>query len=97
MVGKRIEPDDPMELRGVAVPGTPEALREMAYVFAEEFARLGFDEARLLRLFRTPFYGGLHRAYRALGEPAVRAIIAECVGVWGHGRRTADAPSRGGA
>lgn len=82
------DPSDPNELVGVVLPAEAETMREMACVFAEEFARLGFDEARLLRLFKNPFYGGLHRAYCALGEPAVRAIISECVRVWGPGRFT---------
>jgi hypothetical protein len=72
-----------MALVGVAVPAGPAALTEMAYVVAEEFASLGFDETRLLRLFRTAAYAGPHRAYRALGEPAVRAIIAECLAARG--------------
>ena len=80
---KPAEPDDPMALVGVELPADSAALTEMAYVFAEEFARLGFDAARLLRLFRNSSYAGPHHAYRALGEPAIRDIIAECVGVWG--------------
>jgi len=77
------DPTDPTVLVGVALPAGPEALTDMAYVFAEEFARLGFDEARLLRVFRNPFYAGPHRAYCVLGEAAIRAIVAECVRVWG--------------
>jgi hypothetical protein len=85
------DPADPQVLVGVAMPGNAESLRDMAYVFAEELARLGFDERRLLRLFRTHFYTGLHRAYRALGETAIREIVRECVGVFGTGRATPDA------
>ena len=80
---KPVEYDDPMELIGVELPAGSEAMREMAYVFAEEFARLGFDETRLLRVFRNPFYTGPHRALRVLGEQAVEEIVAECVGIWG--------------
>lgn len=80
---KPIEYDDPMELVGVELPAGEEAMREMAYVLGEEFARLGFDEKRLLRLFKNPFYAGPHRALRVLGERAVEEIMAECVGIWG--------------
>ena len=80
---KPIEYDDPMELIGVELPAGGEAMREMAYVFAEEFARLGFDEKRLLRIFKNAFYAGPHRALRVLGERAVEEIVAECVGIWG--------------
>jgi len=91
------DPTDPNVLVGVVLPAEAETMREMAYVFAEEFARLGFDEAWLLRLFRNSFYSGLHRAYRALGEPVIREIIGECVRVWGRERLTADSPAREGA
>jgi hypothetical protein len=55
----------------------------MAYVFAEEFARLGYSREQLLWLFKNPFYGGAHGAYRALGEDEILAIIDECLNVWG--------------
>ena len=76
------DPSDPGVLVGVAVPADPEAMREMAWVFAEEFARMGYDGPRLLAVFRAPFYAGAHRAWRALGEAEVVAIVAECVAVW---------------
>ena len=79
------EPDlgDPMLLVGVELPADAEAVRDMAWVFAEEFARLGFDRRRIAGLFRSPFYAGAHQALRALGEAEVAAIIDQCVSVWG--------------
>ena len=94
---KPIEADDPMELVGVLLPGGADAMREMACVFAEEFAKLGFDERRLLRLFRNPFYAGPYQAYRALGEPVIRGIVDECVRAWGRGRLTRGHPTGEGA
>ena len=76
------EPTDPTVLVGVELPADVEATREMAWVFAEEFARMGFDAERILWLFRSPFYAGAHGALQVLGEPEVAAIIAECVAVW---------------
>ena len=88
------DPSDPTMLVGVILPGSPEAMREMAYVFAEEFARTGMDEEAILDLFMNPFYAGAHRAYRVLGEPAVRGIVRDCVGVWGLAvGRVRDAPA----
>ena len=36
------DPTDPNMLVGVLLPANAEATRDMAYVFAEEFARLGY-------------------------------------------------------
>jgi hypothetical protein len=55
----------------------------MAFTFAEEFAALGYDERRLLELFRRPGYGGPYQAYRVLGEPEIRRIIRESLTLWG--------------
>ncbi len=80
------DPRDPMMLVGVALPATAEAQREMVYALAEEFARLGFDEERILALFRRPFYAGAHAAFRQLGEREVRRIVGETLAVWGRAR-----------
>jgi hypothetical protein len=76
------DPTDPHVLIGVALPAGTETTREMAWVFAEEFARLGLSARRILGLFRSPFYAGAHRALRILGEAEVTAIVNECVSVW---------------
>ena len=80
------EPNDPMVLVGVALPSGPEAQREMAGVFADEFARMGYDTAKIMSLFRQPFYAGAHGALRELGEEAIVSIVEESVGVWGRVR-----------
>ena len=79
------DPDstDPNMLVGVEIPGTAESTRDMAYVFAEEFARMGFNKTRLLRIFQTPFYAGAHRAYLELGQDEIEKIVDECLGIWG--------------
>jgi hypothetical protein len=77
------DPQDPTMLVGVMLPAEAETMREMAYVFAEEFARLGYDRTRILWLFKQPFYSGTYGAYRALGEEPIRAIIDECLAAWG--------------
>ncbi|MGB7950647.1 MAG: hypothetical protein WCH75_23430 [Candidatus Binatia bacterium] len=77
------DPTDPNMLVGVMLPAEAEATRDMAYVFAEEFARFGYSREQLLWLFKNPFYGGAHGAYRALGENEALSIIDECLSVWG--------------
>ena len=78
------DPTDPNMLVGVMLPAGAEATRDMAYVFAEEFARFGYTREQLLWLFKNPFYGGAHGAYRSLGEPETLSIIDECLKVWGN-------------
>ncbi len=76
------DPGDPTMLVGVAFPAGPGAIREMAWVFAEEFARLGFSAGRIMSLFRSPFYAGAHRALQVLGEREVAVIVEECARAW---------------
>jgi hypothetical protein len=77
------DPQDPNMLVGVPVDLDREAVREMAYAFAEEYASLGYDEKRLLALFREPSYSGPHLASSILGEGEIRSIVSESVGRWG--------------
>jgi hypothetical protein len=83
MPHKNTEADDPLELVGVVLPADLESTRDMAYVFAEEFARLGYTREQLLGLFKNPYYGGAHGVYQALGENDTLSIIDECLNVWG--------------
>lgn len=76
------DPTDPNILIGVELPATSESTRDMAYVFAEEFVRLGFDKSRLLRVFQTPFYAGAHKAFLELGAEEIENIVDECLLVW---------------
>ena len=80
------DPTDPNMLVGVVLPADAEATRDMAYVFAEEFARMGYTREQLLWLFKNPFYGGAHGAYRALGENETLSIIDECLNAWGQAK-----------
>ena len=81
---KEADPQDPQELVGVGFLADAETHLDMAYVFAEEFARLGFSEQRLVHLFRNPFYRSAHQAWRLLGEDRITAIVNEACQVWGN-------------
>ena len=85
------DPDDPNVLVGVSLPGDEETTRSMAEAFAEEFALLGFDEERLMSLFRRPQYEGAHRAYRLLGEKEIRRIVLEATKFFGRFRSCQEA------
>jgi hypothetical protein len=82
------DPDfsDPTLLVGAVVPAEAETMRLMAEVFAEEFARLGFDRHQILRLFERPFYAGAHRAGLELGAAAIEQIVDQSLAVWGRVR-----------
>jgi len=88
------EPDDPHLLVGVSLPGDEAATREMAAAFADEFAQMGFDRDRLLRLFSNPFYTGAHAARELLGDVEITRIVVESLRAYG-GRACAilDAPT----
>jgi hypothetical protein len=80
------DPSDPNVLVGVSLPGDEETTREMAAAFAEEFALLGFDQERLMSLFRRPHYEGAHRAYLLLGEEEIRRMVAGATEFFGRFR-----------
>lgn len=80
------DPTDPMTLHGVVLDATPppvEAMWEMAECFVEEYARLGFEPERILRMFQTRGYAGPRMAFEELGEAAIRTMIRETVERWG--------------
>jgi hypothetical protein len=76
------DPTDPSVLVGVTLPGDAASTQLMAEVFADEFARLGYDERGIFALFEDPFYAGAHAARAALGVPAVLRIIQDAVARW---------------
>ena len=77
---------DPMLLVGVELPADASAALDTVQVFAEEYARMGFDEKELMGLFQNPFYAGAHQAFVELGEERVRPIVMEHVALWGRVR-----------
>ncbi len=77
------DPQDPMMLVGVGLPADRATQVEMAYTFAEEFARLGYSEGQVMNLFREPFYSGANDLFRDLGEREVAKIVHETLSVWG--------------
>jgi hypothetical protein len=79
---KTAEPDDPLELVGVPVPVDEATFDEMARCMVEEYVRDGWSDARLLALFRSPFYAGLHVIVRRRGETWVRDVIQETRSLW---------------
>ncbi len=79
---KTFEDEDPMELIGMVVPGGPGQLEAMAEALVDEYARLGWDEKRLMTLFVNPFFLATHRIYRQKGEAYVRKLIEQACAKW---------------
>jgi hypothetical protein len=78
-----IDPEDPMELRGVALFTGEDTSDLMTECFIEEFLRLGHGPRQVLALFRNRHYTGPHMVLRNRGEAYVRAKIVEVFGWWG--------------
>ena len=82
MAEKEFEPDDPMELVGVALPEGN--LEEMMECLIEEYIWDGWDDENLLHLFRDPFYRATHQVYRKKGEEYILALISRLREKWGY-------------
>ena len=68
------EAGDPMSIHGVELRVELDDVVEMARAFAEEFAAQGYDEPRLIHVFRSPYYAGPRLAWDQLGETRVRVV-----------------------
>jgi hypothetical protein len=71
-----------MELVAVPVRVDAAAFDEMARCLIEEYVRDGWSDDRLLALFGSPFYAGLHVIWRVRGETWVRDEIASTRERW---------------
>jgi hypothetical protein len=74
--------EDPMELVGMVMPGEPGQLEVMAECLVEEYIRMGWDEERLMTLFKNPMFAATFRIYRHKGEEYVRALIRNILEKW---------------
>lgn len=80
------DPSDPMTLHGMVLDDegpTPAAMREMAECFAEEYARLGFDRTRILKMFTTKGYAGPFMAHEMLGATEIAGLVDDVLMRWG--------------
>jgi hypothetical protein len=74
--------EDPLELVGMVLPGSPSTLEAMAEAIVEEYVRLGWNELRLMTLFVNPMFLATHRIYRQKGEAYVRELIRKTCARW---------------
>jgi len=78
---KELDPDDPMLLTGVALPG--DSTDAMAEVIVEELLKMGFGDDAILRVFLDAYYAVAHRIARTRGESFVRRLISRTRAAWG--------------
>jgi hypothetical protein len=67
--------EDPLGLVGMVLPGEEGQLEAMAECFVEEYARMGWNETRIMTLFTQPLFMATHRVYRLKGESYARELI----------------------
>jgi hypothetical protein len=68
--------EDPMELVGMVMPGEAGQLERMAETIVEEYARMGWDERRMMTLFTHSMFMATHRIYQLKGEAYVKDLLA---------------------
>ncbi|MCI0437963.1 MAG: hypothetical protein L0177_02400 [Chloroflexi bacterium] len=83
MSGKEFEPDDPMELVGVQIPGGN--IDEVADGLIQEYLMMGWTQLQVLFLFRSPYYAATHQIYRMKGEAYVKERIQRLAEQWRRG------------
>ena len=83
MVNKDFESEDPMQLVGMVIPGEAGQLEMMAECIIEEYVRMGWDERRLMTIFRSSMFLATNRIYQIKGEAYVRDLIRRVCARWG--------------
>jgi len=85
---KSVEDDDPYELVGVRfpVPEGVDADAELARIFVEEYAVIGWSPQRIRELFAAPLFAGAHDLVRRRGQGIVDDAIATVFGESSEGR-----------
>ena len=80
---KQFEPEDPMELVGVALPG--EDPGRFVDEIVQEYLFLGWKPEEIFELFRSPRYGGTHRIYHQMGDAYVKERLLGLAEQWRRG------------
>lgn len=80
---KEVEPGDPMELVGVALPQGD--VDYMAECLVEEYVLLGWSDRQLMNLFTRPVFHATYHIYQDKGKEYVRALIQRVRDKWSQG------------
>ncbi|MBI3091164.1 MAG: hypothetical protein HYY96_10890 [Candidatus Tectomicrobia bacterium] len=83
MAEKAFDPEDPMELVGVELPGCDPA--QMLDDIVQEYLLMGWGAAQILELFRSPHFTATHRILQLMGEPYVTERVDRLAEAWQQG------------
>ncbi len=78
-----IDPQDSLELNGVALLTHEDTTDTMCECFIEEFMRMGYSASQILALFRNPHYLGMSLVFERRGEAFIQDRISEVFARWG--------------
>ena len=82
-MNKEYDPEDPMELVGVALPqGEPEQMIESVVL---EYLLLGWSPKQVRFLFQRPFFAGTYQLSQEHGEARVVALVDRICEDWEKG------------
>lgn len=82
MAEKHFDAEDPMAFVGVGMECDEANFNEMVEAVIEEFMLMGWPDARILEMFRQPFYQLPHAVLKLKGEPYVSDAIARIRKMW---------------
>ncbi|MFN7182055.1 MAG: hypothetical protein ACK4NF_05205 [Planctomycetota bacterium] len=77
---KQFEEDDPMELVGVEY--TLHNFDTVIEGIIEEYIKLGFDENKIIWLFKNPFFKMTNSIYKQKGEQYIKRVIERIKKRW---------------
>lgn len=84
---REILPEDPLEMQAFEVPGDPQL---MLRLLVEEYARLGWGTADIMRLAQDANYQAFHGLYCYFGEEELSRRVAETISRCGVMRVTSE-------
>ncbi len=82
-MAKDLDPEDPTELVGVAIPGGDSD--QPLDCIVQEYLLMGWGFQQIMVLFRSPHYGATHQIYRQKGEVHVKDRVQQLVSQWRQG------------
>jgi len=82
-VVKEFEPEDPMELVGIAMPDCDSD--QVLDGIVQEYLFMGWSAQQILLLFWSPHYGATHQIYLEKGAEYVKQRIRSLAENWDRG------------